>query len=295
MKSPLNENIVSEFKNENRFWTFFYMLKNIALSNIQWEGLPEEIDTRYVENSFFENGHCLFFWDEIFLFLNYMPQQSYDVYNNPIEFVVQTPSGYYNTDLTIKNAVPVYANMTRTPEVQTLVYYADELTRYAKYMDINMDNCSTSAILTGPQDMELSIKNALQRKKLGVPVTVARKDFEEVEWKLFGLEAQKHFISDKLVMLFEKKWNECLTWLGVPNLQVQKKERLLSDEVSRSQGGTIASRNSRLEARRQGAEAINRMFGLNVSVKFRDSFLESESPLSIGESEEENESLYDRT
>lgn len=55
---------------------------------------------------------------------------------------------------------------------------------------------------------------------------------------------------------------------------MQKKERLVADEVTRSQGGVIASRYSRLEARRQAAKKINEMFGLNIEVDYREDFRE---------------------
>lgn len=48
---------------------------------------------------------------------------------------------------------------------------------------------------------------------------------------------------------------------------------MITDEVARAQGGTIASRYSRLEMRKQACEQINRMFGLNISVEYRDDFL----------------------
>ena len=44
----------------------------------------------------------------------------------------------------------------------------------------------------------------------------------------------------------------------------------MTDEAASANGATVASRYSRLEARRQAAEQINSMFGLNISVSFRD-------------------------
>ena len=81
-------------------------------------------------------------------------------------------------------------------------------------------------------------------------------------------------MGDKLYQLKTQYWNEALTYLGISNLNMQKKERLVSDEVSRSQGGVIASRYSRLEARRQAAQKINDMFGLNIEVDYREDFRE---------------------
>ena len=84
------------------------------------------------------------------------------------------------------------------------------------------------------------------------------------------------YVADKLYTLKTQIWNEALTYFGISNVNFQKKERLISDEVIRNQGGTIASRYSRLNTRRQACDEINRMFGLNMSVDFRDDFRESD-------------------
>ena len=64
--------------------------------------------------------------------------------------------------------------------------------------------------------------------------------------------------------------NEALTYLGISNVSFQKKERMLQDEVLRNNGGTVSSRYSRLNARKEACEKINRMFGLNMSVDYRE-------------------------
>ena len=61
-------------------------------------------------------------------------------------------------------------------------------------------------------------------------------------------------------------------------MQYQKRERLISDEVTRSQGGTIAARWSRLHAREMACEKINEMFGLNMKVSFREDESEEKDP-----------------
>ena len=46
------------------------------------------------------------------------------------------------------------------------------------------------------------------------------------------------------------------------------KERLVANEANVSQGGTLASRSSRLEMRKRACDEINRMFGLNIDVEY---------------------------
>ena len=84
------------------------------------------------------------------------------------------------------------------------------------------------------------------------------------------VNTQAPYVADKIYDLKTKFWNEMLTFKGISNLNVQKKERLISDEVARSQGGTIASRYSGLMMRQQACKQINKMFKLNVWCEFRE-------------------------
>ena len=70
-------------------------------------------------------------------------------------------------------------------------------------------------------------------------------------------------------------------------MNIQKKERLITDEAIRSQGGTIASRYSRLQSRREACEKINEMFGLNINVDYREDFRQTDDEYMVeGESED---------
>ena len=82
-------------------------------------------------------------------------------------------------------------------------------------------------------------------------------------------------MADKIYQLKTQIWNEALTYLGISNISIQKKERLITDEVTRNQGGTIASRYSRLQARREAVDKINAMFGTNIRVDYREDFQET--------------------
>ena len=80
------------------------------------------------------------------------------------------------------------------------------------------------------------------------------------------------FVADKLYTLKTQIWNEALTYLGISNINVQKKERLVTDEVTRNQGGVIASRYSRLEARREACKKINELFNLDIWCDYREDY-----------------------
>ena len=90
--------------------------------------------------------------------------------------------------------------------------------------------------------------------------------------QLQAIKTDAPYVADKLYQLKTQIWNEALTYLGISNINVQKKERLITDEVTRNQGGTIASRYSRLNARRDACKQINTMFGLDVWCDYREDY-----------------------
>ena len=102
------------------------------------------------------------------------------------------------------------------------------------------------------------------------------------------MNTQAPYLADKLYQLKTNIWNEALTFLGIPNVSVTKKERMLSDEVNRMQGGVFASRYSATEARKQACREINKMFGLNIDVEFRQ-----ENQTDNGKGNEESEEKKD--
>ena len=78
----------------------------------------------------------------------------------------------------------------------------------------------------------------------------------------------------------------CSSDLGVSNIAINKKERLITDEVTRSQGGVIASRFSRLQARENAIVQFNKVFNQSASVEFREDLTEVKEG-------GENEQVYD--
>ena len=119
-----------------------------------------------------------------------------------------------------------------------------------------------------------------------IPIIYADKNFNPDDLTVLRTDAP--FNAPGLYDLKVKIMNEYLTYLGISNINVQKKERMISDEVMRNMGGTIASRYSRLNARRQACEQINRMFGLNIDCQFREDYREADDEVMFtGETEDE--------
>ena len=134
-----------------------------------------------------------------------------------------------------------------------------------------------------------SLKNLYKEYSGNAPVIFGDKTLDASR-AMQALKTDAPYVSDKLYQLKTQIWNEALTYLGISNVSFQKKERMVQDEVIRSQGGTIASRYSRLQSRRDACDKINNMFGLNISCDFREDYRETDDELMIeGETGHEGE------
>ena len=130
-------------------------------------------------------------------------------------------------------------------------------------------------MVVGTAEQRLTLLNLYKEVDGNSPVIFGDKNMD-LNNALKSVQTEAPYVADKLYQLKTQIWNEALTYLGISNLNIQKKERLISDEAIRAMGGTIASRYSRLESRRTACEKINEMFGLDMSVDFRDDFRQTD-------------------
>ena len=87
-----------------------------------------------------------------------------------------------------------------------------------------------------------------------------------------AMKTDAPFVADKLNTLKRQTWNEAMTIFGVENANVEKRERLVTDEVLSNLGSVQAQRYTMLNSRRQAADKINKMFGTHIEVNFRQDF-----------------------
>lgn len=260
----------SAIMNNETFLSYYRRLLEISLSMFEWKNLPNTCDARFLEMGLFSKGAMVFFQDEVleqFLCMQCLLGGALDVYNIPKERTAYASNGY-RYQLSEKNSVVIYNNMLLTPAENTIKDYALRLYDIDRTIDVNIRAQKTPVLIKASESQRLSLLNAYQQYDGNQPVIYADESFNENNFAV--LSTQAPFIAPELYELKVKIWNDALTYLGVPNVSYQKKERLIKDEVVRGSGGTMASRFSRLGMRQQACEQINNMFGLDVWCEYRD-------------------------
>lgn len=247
-------------------------LTELAISMFEWKNLPDTVDARYLESHLFETGCMVYFKDEVIgdLCLDCIAQGRLDVYGNPL--LRRAYSGYNNYQKLLKynNSVIIWNNYLHGNSILDVEMFARRLYNIDRIIDVNANAQKTPVLLQGTEKQRLALLNLYKEYDGNTPFIFGDKNLDINSLKALSTNAP--YVCDKLYQLKTQIWNEALTYLGISNINIQKKERLISDEVTRNQGGTIASRYSRLESRRQAVEKINEMFGTNIEVNYHKDF-----------------------
>lgn len=152
----------------------------------------------------------------------------------------------------------MYDNNGRYPLWLDIIQYAERLALETRTCDINILQQRTPRFWKTKSENVKTIKDLIHNID-GLENTVIAYDDIDLDDTTMVLSPAP-FVADKIDLHKEKDWNEFLRLIGVANMNFQKKERNITDEVQASQGGTVASRYSRFEPRKLAIEEINDKF-----------------------------------
>ena len=277
---------------DNKLTCQYYLarLQELAISMFEWKNLPKPIDWRFIEYMLFYNGQVLYSHDEELgedIVTQVALSGKLDLYREPYDRMAYADNGY-NRQLTKDNSVIIWNNLLRMPSYPVMVFYAKKLYDVDRTIAINVNAQKTPIMILADEDERLALKNVYMQYDGNQPFIFGSRNLG-LQDRVQALKTDAPYLADKLMELENQIWNEALTYLGISNLNIQKKERLVSDEAVRSMGGTIASRQSRLEMRRECVEKINDMFGTNIEVNYREDYRELDDEYALANKMEGNE------
>lgn len=254
---------------------YYNRLTELSISMFEWKNLPDTVDPRFLELTLFTDGQVVFFRDEV---MGYLALQNalggeFDVYRIPKNRRAFAVNGYQK-QLDESDSVIIYNNYLHTNSMLDVRMFANRLYNLDRAIDVNANAQKTPILLLCDESERLSLENLYAQYDGNKPVIKGTRALNPNDITCINTGAP--FVADKLYQLKTQIWNEALTYLGISNLNIQKKERLVSDEVTRNLGGTMASRYSRLEARKDACRQINKLFGLDLDVEYREDYNELE-------------------
>lgn len=257
--------------NNITFRHYYNRLTELAISMFEWKNLPDSVDPRFLELTLFTDGMAVFFKDDVlgFLCLQVAVNGGFNVYRIPKNRRAHAVNGY-KAKLDESNSVIIFNNYLHTNSMLDVEMYSRRLWDLDRAIDVNAKAQKTPVVIQCDETQRLTMLNLYKKYDGNEPFIFGDSALNTNGVKVLKTDAP--YVADRLYTLKTQIWNEALTHLGISNINITKKERLITDEVASNQGSTIASRYSRLEARREACKAISKMFGLDIWCDYREDY-----------------------
>lgn len=248
-------------------------LSLLAQTVFKWNGLPNNIDEKHLERYLFNEGRCMFYKDPNvgWIITKCVDAGTLNFYDEPTQLLpVATDSA--DLDLTTRepgeDCVLIYNNDYAYPTARTILMYAARLTEMQRTIDINIHAQKTPVLIKASDKTRLSAKQIYAKWSGFEPLIITDKNLTDgVEMEVLSIAAPVVF--DKLAIEKNKLWNECMTFLGINNANMDKRERLVDDEVQANNEQIGYSAEVMLKSRQRAAEAMSKLCGCKITVELR--------------------------
>ena len=273
--------------NDETYIDYLNRFKKICLSMFEWVNLPPTMNARWIERSLYYNGKCALFKDEKYGFINTQCSSAgyINIYGLPTQ--IECYSFSYNqrrftyTGLTNKkkenlqddHAVMVLNDWEGTPTCGTMNLFAYRLYEAQRTCDVNIKAQKTPIMVIVNEKQRLLMENLYSQYDGNQPFIFGDKE-QLSEEMLRSIDTKAPYIADKITDYKKEIWNEALTFLGVNNLMIEKKQRMITDEASSNNELINLNLMSFLAPRMEACKKFNELFGLTgtdkeISVRVR--------------------------
>lgn len=261
----------AERLNDITYTDYFNRLMLLARSVFQWENLPNGIDEKWIEKYLFYNGCCMFFKDPKFGYMvtRTVPGGRLNYYDEPTR--LRPDATNYISIKNYKNneeAILIRNNDIMRPTIDTIQLYAVRLTQIVRTMDVNINAQKTPVLIQGSDKTVLSLKKTYEKFEGNEPFIHGDSNLDITGLTVLRTDAP--IVFDKLEIQKHALFNEAMTFLGINNANMDKRERLVDDEVQANNEQIELSAAVMLKSRQRACDQINALFNEKISVKLRN-------------------------
>lgn len=277
--------------NDATYLDYLNRFKRVALSIFEWVNLPESMNAEWLELCLYYNGQCALLKDKNYGFINTncCSNGNINIYGLPTSlncysFDYQSSRKLYTglieglSDLQ-KNqrdyyeCILVQNNWNREPTAGSMELFAYRLYEAERTTDVNIKAQKTPVMILIDEKQRLTMQNLYNQYNGNYPFIFGDKQNLSDD-KLRAINTAAPFLADKLQNYKKEIWNEALTFLGVNNIMIDKKERLITDEANSNNELINLNLQSFLAPRQKACKQFNEKFGFTgtpneISVRVR--------------------------
>ena len=276
-KNVNREFVESSVLNTETYLNYLERLRQVAISQFEWLNLPKSMNAEFLERCLYEFGKASLLKTKDYGFINakavgsselniYMLPSSINCFSTDslnedrklYNGFIEESKNEYDYCILVKN------NQDMIPTEPTLRLFAWRLYEAERTCDTNIKAQKTPVLIVGDDSLKLAMKNLFEKYEGNEPVIYADKKQLGTD-TLRTLSTQAPFIADKVMEYKKEIWNEALTFLGINNINVEKRERLVKEEANANNEMVNLNLQNRLLVRKEACKQFNELFGLTGS------------------------------
>lgn len=227
--------INSQLTNLLTYQMYLRQMTTLAEIVFTYKNMPEFIDISYINKILLRKGSIAFFYDDVLdtvLALPFFSSSGLDVYGRPINITVQGQNGYTKT-LKPNEYIIMYDNLGKYPIFIDILQYAERRAMNTRTIDINIWQQKTPRLIKTSTENLKTVKDAMNSvDSFEECITTYDNILDDLDMIL----APAPFVADKIQIQKMNDYAEFLALIGISNIQYQKRERNISDEIQYSQG-----------------------------------------------------------
>lgn len=260
---------VSGIANTSAAYYRQWMLKKI-FGRFEFSGIPDNWDMDYMLECLFIDG--LFCITDTSMGI--LPLQcgvtGINVFNHPTEAIIANPVLGNLRRIIDEDCVIVKLQFDYKGVGWMLDRYSAILAMCDSAISVNLLNSKVTFIgLASSKAQSESMKKMYDMISMGEPAVFVNGDQINQE-KFFFNNVKQNFVADDIQLLKRKIVNEFLSEIGINNANLDKRERLNSEEVNANNEEMYCNVEHWLENIKEGLEGANRLYGLSLDVKLKD-------------------------
>ena len=270
--------------NDLTFYDYLDRFRKVALSVFEWVNLPKTMNSMWLEKCLFYEGQATLLKDKNYGFINTKCCSDGDINIYGLPSSLNCYSFQYNTSRKLytgldsntdefEDCILVQNNWERIPTTGTIELFAYRLYEAEQTAFTNIKAQKTPVLLLVDETQRLMMENLYSQYDGNKPFIFGdKKQINQDTLKAIRTDAP--FIADKITDYKKEIWNEALTFLGINNIMVDKKERLITDEANSNNELINLNLQSYLAPRQEACRQFNEKFGLTgtdkeISVRVR--------------------------
>lgn len=270
--------------NDLTFYDYLDRFRKVALSVFEWVNLPKTMNSMWLEKCLFYEGQATLLKDKNYGFINtkccsdgdiniYGLPSSLHCYSFQYDTSRKLYTGLDSNSDEFEDCILVQNNWERIPTTGTIELFAFRLYEAEQTAFTNIKAQKTPVLLLVDETQRLMMENLYSQYDGNKPFIFGdKKQINQDTLKAIRTDAP--FVADKIIDYKKEIWNEALTFLGINNIMVDKKERLITDEANSNNELINLNLQSYLAPRQEACKQFNEKFGFTgtdkeISVRVR--------------------------